>query len=454
MTQTTFLTDNTKNAICTVAIAFLIGVALIASDTSRILATLFVAALPVFYYFVQKTYLFILKCMLIVVFFIPFQFYNFLNLYNVANPLIMLGLVLAVKSFLSVSMKKEVGDFRITSIDKIYFLFLISVSISTLSAISVLGSLNWIFYSVVIGYFVYRAILCLQPQEVQSLMKFVVAISLLAALYGMGEYAARYSLIYGTSIQDRLTSLLGHPLVNGLIFASILPISLILFYETREKRYIASSLILLLAVLLTFSRGSWLSLLIGMTVMFLLMRLKFRIIILYSLLAMSLVIGLIPDLRQAILNRFYQRESAYDSSFNIRLQGIPVAFSIIKDKPFFGGGPFNASRIKEVYTGDVNLKGTSFENGYLGLWVDLGFVGMGILVLLFMDIGKNVLLSLRKANRLRTYKIAALTSILIVLFNTATFNFDNFRLFHFIVWFYVGLNMALVHHDLDRLYGR
>jgi O-antigen ligase len=141
------------------------------------------------------------------------------------------------------------------------------------------------------------------------------------------------------------------------------------------------------------------------------------------------------------------------SSFNVRRQSFPIAYSIFRDKPFFGGGPFNSFRHKEDYTVDPIFKATSFENSYLDFLVDLGFVGMGILILLVLSVLKPVFFDLFKDGPLRIYKVASLTSLVIMLINMATFNFDSYRLFHFIVWFVIGINLFFSKSNAGTTHG-
>lgn len=425
-----------------IIVAFFIGMLMVAGVKGRIIAVSLTLVLPLLFYIAQKPFSYILKLMLVVIFFIPFPFYDFLNLFKILNPLVILGIVLGLKLFWSHSIQEVPGQRNFTAIDKIYFVFLLSAFISSLHAISLLGALNWILYSVTTGYLVYRALLTLNSREVKNIVKFAVFVASLSALYGIGEYIAAYSLIYGRSIPERLTSLLGHPVINGLVFATVLPFSLTLFLETRKKIFIVTTTVLLLAIVLTFARGSWLALAIGFLTLFSFFRshLKLRVIIVSVVLLV--LIGSVPAVQQAVLRRLNRGESDRYSSFNIRRQSFPIAFSIIQDKLLFGGGPFNADRYKDQYAIDSNLKGLSFENTYLALLVDLGLVGAGLLFLLVLIIAKRIFFSPWAAQEGDIYRSAGLASFVILLVNMGTFNFDSYRLFHFVIWFLSGLALT------------
>lgn len=425
-----------------VIVAFLVGVAIVASDASRLLALVLGVALPVAFYVSLKPFAFILKCMLAVVFFIPFQYYDFLNLYKLINPLVVLGVFLGIKLFLRLVIEGKSGGYQVTAVDKFYFILLLSALVSSFFAISILGSLNWLFYSVTTGYFVYRAMLVLDLQGLKSILRFTVFAASLSALWGIGEYFTGYSLIYGRLIQGRLTSLFGHPLLSGLIFATVIPLSLSLYTAKREKVFLLTSAILFLAVVLTLARGSWLALAGGLLVMFSLLRFKLKIRLLFML---AIVVGsllLIPQSNESVMRRLNESESARYSSFNVRKQAFPVAFGIIKDKPFFGSGPFNAGRYKEKYTFDYNLKGLSFENTYLDFLVELGIVGVIVLFFLGLSIARQVVFGMRGGQETDIYRSGAVAGLVILLINMAAFNFDFYRLFHFVTWFFIALNIA------------
>ncbi len=421
------------------ALPIILGLAvaglLLKDEPMRFLAVFLICAVPIFYYLFQKPFVSILKWVLVIMFFVPFQFYDFLNPMKVLNPLVILGIILAIKLFYA---KRNVLC-KFTIIDRLYFIFLISAFISSSRAINILGSLNWIFYSVTTGYVVYRAIMILNIQEGKDLLRFLIFAASLSALYGIKEYIAGNSLIYGWSIPDRLTSLLGHPVVNGLVFATVFPFSLVLYIETRKKVFIATSIILFLAIILTFARGSWLALAIGILTMFGYFRFRFKSRLLVTVIILVIFAGLMPAVKQAVVRRLNQSEIGRYSSFNVRKESFPIAISIIKDRLLFGGGPFNADRYKEKYAVDANFKETSFENTYLGLLVDLGIVGIGILFFFVMSIIKRTILSPWGSQGINAYRSGAIASFIILLINMATFNLDSYRLFHFIVWFYIGL---------------
>ena len=426
--------------IIVIVIAYVAALCLIISGRAfpMLFAGLF--ALPVVFYLARKPYSFILKAMIAVFFFVPV---NALNILKAINPMTILGCIVALKLAKKIFVEKKAGYSRWTIIDSLYFLFLLCALVSTFSAKSVLGSLNWIFYSVVTGYIVYKIMSLLDAQEVHRVLRFFVLCAAIEAVYGMFEFfILGKGIVFGYYI-GRLTSLLGHPLVNGLVFASSLPLCLVLYFETRQKKFLFGSIVIFSAVILTLSRGSWLALACGLIFMMLLSPMKIRLKFLGLAIMVMVFSFMTPKINQLILNRIETNEESQYSSFNIRLKSIPIAFEIAKQKPFFGVGPFNASRHKEEARATLTIRHTSFENTYLGFLIDLGLVGVAVLALLVIAVFMIVLFRAPPAEFQSAHRVAALTAFFIFLINIATFNFDSYRTFHFIAWFYISLNLAM-----------
>ena len=388
-------------------------------------------------------------CMLFSAFFIPFNYFYFLNILNVFNPITLLGLVLALKLFQRKFILKQNMFSKPDLLDYLYFLFIICAFISTFSAISKLGALNWIFYSYITGFLVYKVISSFGQQDILKVIKTIIIFASICAIYGIIEFLLfRRSLIFPEIRvgSGRLTSLLGHPLFNGIIFASMLPLSIVSFLQTQKKTYLFSSFILFFAVVLTFSRGSWLALLFGIIVLLCLIRLKFKVKLAMIFSVLVLLVGLISPLRGKLQQRILQPEYKTFSSWNIRLKSIPIAFQIVKNYPFFGGGPFNAARYKDRFAAEPELRMTSFENSYLGLLVDLGYIGLGIILLIIISTLVRSFFTLwrRKKHTYYLYLVGVFCSSIIFLLNMATFNFDSHRLFHFFLWLFLSLNVAFI----------
>jgi len=396
-----------------------------------------------FMYCLRQPYVNLILFMIAAFLFLPFHYVPFLNIFNAINPLTFLGTALAVKIFFDKVMKNSgPWSLRIEKIDKIYFIFIISALVSTCSAKSVLGALNWIFYSIVIGYIPFKVITYLERGEINKIIRAIVILGSLCAFEGIVEYSLQHSILYPV-FQGRLTSLLGHPLTNGILFSTFFPYSLFLYSRTKEKKFIGCAIIFFTAIILTQARGSWIALTSGLIFVLLIAPVKVKIRLIIAILMVSATIAAVPSFRNTISSRAREYEGQKYSSWNIRLESIPVALDIIKDKPFFGGGPFNSGRYKDEYASDITLRETTFENSYLGLLVDFGLVGCVLLFSIYFLVLQRVLSAIKLIRRNDYALYFVLWSLVSMFINMGTFNFDSYRAFSFVVWFFMGAAVSL-----------
>lgn len=405
-------------------------------------------------FFVSVFYLqpdLIIKSMFFVAFLVPFQYVSkfhlitnerYFKLLNFLNPLTFLGGVLFIWLVSRILKRQDQKNrLRLDGVDILYACFIIFSLLSTVNAKSKLGALNWIFYSLVTGFAVYKGLSIYTLEKVKKILIFLETVATLSAVYGIVEYFSGYSFLMGR-FQERLTSSLGHPLYSGLMYAAALPTGFALYADTKKVRYLVSVFILAMAVVLTFARGSWIALILGLMVMIPFLPSKTKIKLIFFGAILAVVVAGVPFFRESISARLASNEAKGYSSFDIRLRSIPLAFEIIRESPWFGVGPFNASRhqYENSYSQTLRQVG-SFENTYLELLVDLGVMGFAcFLGIIFIGI-KRIFFFRPKDPPRKIYQASFAACLVIVLINIATFNFDSNRLFHFVLWFYLGLGL-------------
>jgi len=432
------------------AIATVVGIFVYRSTKSLMFITAMIMAAPVAFLLLRQPYVRLIQLMIGAAFFIPFYIESYVSIYKVANPLTLLGGILCMKILYQLVTERKGQGVTATTIDYLYLFFFISGLISSSGAIAKKGSLNWMVYSLITGYVVYKLISQMDKNDIQKILKTAVFCASICVSYGLVDYIIRRRFfLSGFSI--RIASPIGHPLLLGLAVSTVLPISLALFLNNRKQIYLFSSIILLMGVVLTFSRGSWVALLcaFAITGLLFLKKIRMKILLLMGLVVLVVLVGVSP-LGRKVYRRINTDETAQYGSFNVRLRSIPIAKRIIEDNLFFGVGPFNAKRHKARYERDYTLQEKSFENTHLGLLMNLGIVGALLFFLIYGIALKKALFTKMPtgAVELGIYKAAIATSLIVMLVNMATFNFDETRLFHFFVWFYVGLSSALVRKDL------
>ena len=421
------------------ALALFLGISLAAGGVYFYFALFSVFGVAAFYWAPHLSYLRFLQVMIGAFFLLPIGSGSPFNLFNFINPLTFLGVVLLTKSLLDkITLRKGPLTGRLAGIDKIYFLFLLSAVIASFFAESKLGAFNWIFYSVVIGYVPFKVIVYIGKDALFKILHTFVIFGVIVAIEGLTEYFLQESLFFRRH-HGRLTSLLGHPLVNGLIFSILFPYCFYLYAQTKKKAFLCCALLFLVVIALSGARGSWFAIIVGALVILFLASIRIKIKMVVMTTVIFMVLGAVPLLRQAISSRLEKQEDRTHSSWDIRLQSIPIAFEIFKDKPLFGGGPFNSGRYKNQYATDIVLRHTAFENSYLGFLIDFGILGCFFLGGIFIIVFLRVFLATRNPQFIGLEKYYILWSLIIMYINFSTFNFNDYRSFSFIFFSFAAI---------------
>ncbi len=131
------------------------------------------------------------------------------------------------------------------------------------------------------------------------------------------------------------------------------------------------------AVLMTYSRGAMLSLVVAIPLVVLRSGMKIRLVgglILFGVFLLPMLAG------KEIRERFFTIEQhELDESANLRRQSWMAAYRMAQDNPVFGVGIRNSGLFAKQYGADV--VGRTIHSQYLQLLADNGFVGLGLYIL-------------------------------------------------------------------------
>ena len=129
------------------------------------------------------------------------------------------------------------------------------------------------------------------------------------------------------------------PHLFSLYLAMILPLTLYFYQRTNQKKYLFYFSTILLTILFSFSRGAYLSLIIGGLFLFLTNRpfnlLRKHLLFFYSLFVIILFLVIIPN---PLTNRLSSSFSIQEGSNNGRLEMWLVALNTIEKHPLIGVG--------------------------------------------------------------------------------------------------------------------
>ena len=139
------------------------------------------------------------------------------------------------------------------------------------------------------------------------------------------------------------------------------------------------------AVLMTYSRGAMLSLVVVVPLLWWRSRSRVQLAIGFLLLAL-----LLPTLAgQEIRARFFSiSENEADKSAQSRRESWRAGYAIARDHPVFGVGPRNADRFSLQYGAD--LEGRAIHSQYFQIAADCGFVGLGLYLVATFSVWSSV----------------------------------------------------------------
>lgn len=275
-------------------------------------------------------------------------------------------------------------------ISKALVWFIIFIILSSLSAVFAIGDglnpkmifLGWLIWAE-IGLFIVAG----QTLGREKLYKLSVVLISIAGIYGIsqvlsGSGSSSAGISVYENIAGRASSFVGNPNVFGVLSVIGLSCSLLLWLKEKKNIYIFSSLILFLAVILSFSRTAWLALVISALIFVLIKKRK------YLLFApIGLLLLLIPSVYQRVkvlTNPQYLNDSYLDGRIWAMINGLHVW----KNHPLFGSGPGSyGGELAASYASLVYYQG--IQQGYVALyftdnqWLEL-LVQVGMLGLMAM----------------------------------------------------------------------
>jgi probable O-glycosylation ligase (exosortase A-associated) len=174
----------------------------------------------------------------------------------------------------------------------------------------------------------------------------------------------------------------------GLMIAMGIPMAYFLWQGYRRWWrwiFLATLLLMIHAVLMTYSRGAMLALLVTSPLLILRGRRKQQ-----TLCFTMLVLFAVPILAgKEIRARFFSIEQyEEDGSAQSRFGSWNAAWNIAKDYPLFGVGLRNADLLSESYGADS--QGRTIHSQYLQILADSGFPALGLYLLVFLGAWRNV----------------------------------------------------------------
>lgn len=298
-----------------------------------------------------------------------------------------------------------------------------------------------------------------KKQLFQALSLFAIS-GALVCLYGIAQYvfgwdasAAWVDEEMFTDIKMRVYSTLENPNVLGEYILLVLPVCVGLLWQKRKKLskfvYLAAAVLMFATLILTFSRGCWIGIMISAGI--------FVTLVCGKLWGLALIVlPFIPMfLPESIINRFMSVGDMKDSSTSYRVYIWFGTFAMLKDFWASGIGPgsqaFQAVYPFYSYSGVV---APHSHNMFLQIFVETGIVGIAVFVGILFMFFKKLAVGFQPAKSRKdglSVMIAAIASGVLGFAVQGMFDncFYNYRVY-MIFWFVLALGIAAVYAAKDE----
>ncbi|GAB6932862.1 O-antigen ligase family protein [Calditerricola satsumensis] len=276
--------------------------------------------------------------------------------------------------------------------------FLFFFLLTSLASPGIKESLSHYFLYYVVSFVLYGVIVFLiqTPGDLKRATLALVLGAFLISLYGIYQYLTlEYTSLKWVDVRS-------NPLLSKRAFATfenpnsfaqylvlIIPLAFVLLWQSHSWmlrfRYAVMFGGLCLALVLTFSRGAWLALFLGGSVLALLIS---RRLFLIGLIAGAIGLNFLPDV---VLDRIASIFDAHDSSSTYRFLAWKAAFSMIRDFWLTGIGA-DSQTFLHVYADYMinDVRVFHFHNIYLHHFVMGGILGISGVIFLFYNSFKRL----------------------------------------------------------------
>ncbi|NLW40858.1 MAG: polymerase [Tissierellia bacterium] len=306
----------------------------------------------------------------------------------------LLFMIFMVGVYLFKILFKKASPISNKAIDMPIIFYVITIIISTITSIDPAGSFRDLaIHLTSIGFLFVMVNNIKTRQDFNIVLVLLVFSATLVSLYGFYQYRVGVEMearwldaANNPDVTTRIYSVFGNPNILAEYLIMMIPISISLFWFSKKIHkkaiFLATTLILLLAVVLTYSRGGWIGLAFGIFVFVLLIEKRL------FLAAIPLSLGAIYFLPQSIINRILSIANFADSSNSYRLRMWVITLEIIRDHWLVGVG-FGHLPFKETFETYIRTMPTFHaHNTYLETMAEMGILGFIIFVILLFILFK------------------------------------------------------------------
>lgn len=297
-------------------------------------------------------------------------------------------------SFLYREVFRDVNPLTKDPVDIPIALFVILIIVSTITSINPMGSFRDLAIHLVSISFMFVMVNSIKDKnDLNILLTVIVATASLVALYGLYQYKAGIEMeakwldtSNNEGITTRVYSVFGNPNILAEYLIMVTPISIALFWQTKELHkkvlFLLTSLLLMVTLVLTFSRGGWLGFAFGIFIFILLVEKRLLLLLIpLGVIAMNF-------LPPTIVNRILSIGNFADTSNNYRIRIWKLTLEIIKDFWPTGVG-FGYIPFKQTFETYIRtMPAYHSHNTYLEVLAEMGLPGILVFIVLIFVLYK------------------------------------------------------------------
>lgn len=284
----------------------------------------------------------------------------------------------------------------------------------------------------------------IQKDKVKPWINLILFVGIIYTLIGLIQFFAIPDLSLLTPFgwdphQRRIVATVIDPNFSGFIFVLLFSLASSYYFSVPKKTlYAAVALISFIAIVLTFSRSSYLAFITSVTVIGIA---KSRKLLLASFVVLILIFAAISQVRARVIGAL-----TIDDTSQARIESWQNALVIIRDNPFFGVG-FNTYRFAQAkynfFSSDNPQGGHSgggVDSSLLLVMATTGIIGLSFFILFLGSIIKTV----AKGASSHPLHLAILASLLALLIHSIFVNSLFFPQIMLLIFPLIGI---LAKHD-------
>lgn len=347
---------------------------------------------------------------------------------------------------------KGVNPLTKTKVDFPIILFLIIITISTITSISPIDSLRDLALHIGGLSFLFVMINSVKDKKDFNIIVTILVFSAtFVALYGLYQYVvgvevdkAWLDVENNPGITTRVYSVFNNPNILAEYLVMIIPLSVSIFWYTKRLSkkiiFLGTTLIMVLALVLTSSRGGWIGFAFSALVFILLIEKRLLLTLI------PITIGglfLLPD---SIINRIMSIANVSDSSNAYRITMWRISLEIIRDNWVAGVG-FGHLPFKQTFESYIRTMPTYHaHNTYLETAAEMGIPGLvAFLLFLFVLFKYGIKILVKQDDKyIRVMSAGALSGLGGVLFHGLVENILYLPKIIFTFWIMVSLILTLL----------